>query len=536
MLAALASDAAAGSARRGGLYDDEDRSRGDEALAVAVPSDGQDARSHSIRRAIGASLERHPDNVAYSIKPMNYSLLIDGALDHGDGLIDVIDPSTGQPFAQCARAAARHVDLAVDAAQRAFTSWSRRSLSARQAVLLQIAETIAAHRDELARLLTQEQGKPLKDAVWEVDGAAFIFRHYAATDIEIRIVADDALRRVEEHRQPLGVVAAILPWNFPLFMAAAKIAPALLTGNALVLKPAPTTPLTTLRLGALCKDIVPRGVLNLLADQNDIGPLLTSHPGVRKVAFTGSTQTGLKVMSSIVPTMKRLTLELGGNDAGIVLDDCDPKAIAEDLYAAAFTNNGQICVAMKRLYVPDSLYDDVCRELKAVVSSKVVGPGLDPASDLGPIQNRQQFAKVKDLIEASRKDGEILCGGECASDGGYFIRPTLVSNIDAAAALVVEEQFGPVLPIIRYHQLDDAIASANATEFGLGNSVWSPDLARAHDVAMQLDSGTVWINKHGDVTPDVPFGGAKMSGIGVEYAQDGLHELTQLKIINVHKV
>ncbi|WP_230965298.1 aldehyde dehydrogenase family protein [Burkholderia pseudomultivorans] len=469
------------------------------------------------------------------IDSMQYELLIDGKLVKGDGIIAVIDPATGHAFAHCAKASPRHVDDAVGAAQRAFAPWSRRALAERQAVLHAIADIVEANRDELARLLTQEQGKPLNDSLWEVDGATYIFRHYAATDLPVKIIADDATRRVEAYRQPLGPVAAILPWNFPLFMAAAKIAPALLTGNTLVLKPAPTTPLATLRLGALCVGAIPAGVLNILADENDIGPLLTAHPGIRKVAFTGSTQTGIKVMGAVVPTMKRLTLELGGNDAGIVLDDCDPKAIAEGLYAAAFTNNGQICVAMKRLYVPDALYDDVCSELRAIVTSKVVGPGLDPRSQLGPIQNRQQFEKVKALIETSRRDGKILCGGEASAEGGYFIQPTLVRDISDDAPLVKEEQFGPVLPIIRYQQLEDAIARANATPFGLGNSVWSPNLARAHAVAQQLDSGTVWINKHGDVTPDVPFAGAKMSGIGTEYAEDGLHELTQLKVINVGK-
>ncbi|MGF6507340.1 aldehyde dehydrogenase family protein [Paraburkholderia sp. 32] len=466
---------------------------------------------------------------------MNQELLIDGKLVKSEGTIPVIDPATGQPFAYCAKASLRHVDEAVAAASRAFATWRRRPLADRQAVLREIAGIVEAHRDELARLLTQEQGKPLADAQWEVDGTAYIFRHYAATNIAVKVIADDATRRVEAYREPLGVVAAILPWNFPLFMAAAKIAPTLLTGNTLVLKPAPTTPLATLRLGALCRDVIPAGVLNLLADENDIGPALTAHPNVRKLAFTGSTQTGLKVMNAVVSTMKRLTLELGGNDAGIVLDDCDPEATAAGLYAAAFTNNGQICVAMKRLYVPDALYDAVCDALKAVVQSKVVGPGLDPRSQLGPIQNRQQFDRLKSLIDSARRDGEIICGGEAAPNGGYFIQPTLVRDIGDDSALVKEEQFGPVLPIIRYQHLDDAIARANDTPFGLGNSVWSPNLDRAHEVARQLDSGTVWINKHGDVTPDVPFAGAKLSGIGVEYAEDGLHELTQLKIINLGK-
>lgn len=465
----------------------------------------------------------------------SYDLLINGELDSGSGQTGVIDPATEQVFAQCARASAEHVDRAVEAANTAFKSWSLTPLSERQAVLSKIADVVEANQDELARLLTQEQGKPLAESQWEVGGTAYLFRFYAGMDIPVEVIEDTVQRRVEHHRFPLGVVAAILPWNFPLFMAAAKIAPCLLAGNTLVLKPAPSTPLTTLRLGALIKDIVPAGVLNLLADQNDIGPLMTAHPGVRKVAFTGSTATGLKVMSSVVPTMKRLTLELGGNDAGIVLDDADPKAIAEGLYKAAFSNNGQICVAMKRLYVPESLYDQVCDALVEVVKGKVVGAGLDAGSDLGPIQNKEQYEKVKALIETARKDGTIIAGGTPNDGPGYFIDPTLVRDIREGAALVDQEQFGPVLPIIKYQDLDDAVARANATEFGLGNSVWSSNLERAHAVAARLESGTVWVNNHGDITPNVPFGGAKMSGIGSEYALEGLSELTQIKIINVNK-
>ncbi|WP_110948845.1 aldehyde dehydrogenase family protein [Pseudomonas bohemica] len=463
---------------------------------------------------------------------MRYELLIDGQLNPGGGSIEVIDPASGEVFEHCARALPEHLDLAVAAASRAFASWSQEPLAARQALLTAIAEVIENNVQPLANLLTREQGKPLADSVWEVNGAAYIFRYYAGVDIPVQVLEDSPQRRVEQHQMPLGVVGAILPWNFPLFMAAAKIAPTLLAGNTLILKPAPSTPLTTLHLGALIKDLVPPGVLNLIADFNDLGPLITAHPGIRKIGFTGSTQTGLKVMGSVVPTLKRLTLELGGNDAGIVLEDCDPKVVAAKLFKAAFTNNGQICVALKRLYVPDALYEAVCEAMVEIAEATVVGPGVEPDSQLGPIQNQAQYERVLSLIDSASQQGKIIAGGNALERPGYFVRPTLIRDIGNGSPLVDEEQFGPVLPIIRYSTIEQAVAWANDTSFGLGNSVWSDDADRAYGVAQQLDSGTVWINQHGDVGPNVPFGGAKMSGLGVEYAAEGLAELTQLKIIN----
>ncbi|GAA0709325.1 aldehyde dehydrogenase family protein [Vreelandella titanicae] len=467
---------------------------------------------------------------------MPFDMLIKGRLEKGAKLMDVIDPSTREVFAQCARASAEQVNLAVDAAAAAFDEWSSTPLAQRQAVLARVADVIEANTEELARLLTKEQGKPLAEATTEVGGAAYLFRHYSSVDIPIRVIEETESGRVELHRRPLGVVGAILPWNFPVFMASGKIAPALLAGNTMVLKPAPSTPLTTLRLGELLKDIIPAGTLNIITDCNDLGPLLTSHPKVRKIAFTGSTQTGLKVMSSVAADLKRLTLELGGNDAGIVLDDCDPKQVAPLLFKAAFANNGQVCVAMKRLYVPEKLYDAVCEELAGIANKAVVGPGLEEGVELGPIQNREQYEKLKALIEESRWDGEIIAGGDCPQRPGYFINPTIVRDIAEGSRLVDEEQFGPVLPVIKYADLNDAVYRANATSYGLGNSVWSPNVSRAHEVACRLDSGTVWVNQHGVVTPTTPFAGAKLSGFGVEFAEEGLAELTQVKVVNVTKI
>lgn len=463
---------------------------------------------------------------------MGYEMLINGALVNGSRVLDVVDPATEEVFARCACASRAEVEQAVAAAALAFPTWAATALDTRCAILVQMAEAIEANLEDIARTLTLEQGKPLDDARAEVGGAAYFLRHYAGLDVPVEIVEDSAARRVELHRKPLGVVAAIVPWNFPVVTAINKTGAALLTGNTVVLKPAATTPLATLQIAALWKDIVPAGVVNVITDNNDLGAVLTGHPLVRKVSFTGSTATGMKVMESSATTLKRLTLELGGNDAGIVLDDSDPEQVSEQLFNSAFANNGQICVALKRLYVHDSQYDAVCDQLADIAKSRVVGPGTQQGTQLGPVQNRAQYEKLKGLIAETAAEAVIIAGGDSPAGKGYFINPTIVRDIADGARLVAEEQFGPVLPVLRYRDLDEVIARANDTNYGLGNSVWSSDAARAAQVADRLESGTVWINKHGDVGPDTPFAGAKMSGVGIEMGMHGLLEFTQAKVIN----
>ena len=300
-------------------------------------------------------------------------------------------------------------------------------------------------------------------------------------------------------------------------------------------KPAPTTPLTTLKFGELCAEILPAGVVNIIVDQNDLGAALTGHPDVAMVAFTGSTVTGRKVMETAAGSLKRLTLELGGNDAAIVLDDVDPKEVASKIYAAATLNSGQICLAIKRLYVHDSLYDAFCDELGKLARETVVGDGLEQGTQMGPIQNKQQFERVKDYLEDARRHGKVVAGGGVLEREGYFVQPTIVRDISDNARLVREEQFGPILPVLRYSDIDEVIERVNDTEFGLGGSVWSSDRDRAFGVAVRIDSGTVWVNKHLDMGPDTPYGGAKQSGIGVEMGREGLNEFTQATIINMAK-
>ena len=459
--------------------------------------------------------------------------LVDGALEDGDLSMKVINPATAREEFDCPRATSAQLDRAVAAAKAAFPAWSRTPINDRKAVLLKMADIIEANAAELARLLTQEQGKPLGDATGEVYGAAAFFRYFTSLDLPVKVIEDSEGKLVQAHRRPLGVVGAIIPWNFPLILMAFKVPPALVAGNTMVVKPAATTPMATLRLFELCKDVIPAGVINVIADANDLGGAITAHPDIRKVSFTGSTATGRKVMAGAAEMLKRITLELGGNDAGIVLDGSDPKVVAPKIFGAAFQNSGQVCIAMKRVYVHESIYDAMCAELAALADAAVIGDGLEQGTQFGPLQNKMQYDRVLELIEDSRKHGNIIAGGETPDRPGYFIRPTIVRDITDGTRLVDEEQFGPVLPVISYSDPEDALARANASPWGLGGSIWSADLDRAYALAERMEAGTVWINKHADLAPNIPFGGAKQSGLGVELGEEGLAEFTQLQIINM---
>jgi acyl-CoA reductase-like NAD-dependent aldehyde dehydrogenase len=466
---------------------------------------------------------------------MTYQMLINGHMVDGDSMMDVINPATEEVVSPCPRASISQLEEAVAAAKAAFPAWSATPLEERRAALYAIADAIEADAMALGQVLTLEQGKPIKAAIGEAYAAAYFFRETAKLDLPERVIADDENRKVIELRRPLGVVAAILPWNFPLSLIGFKLPPALLAGNTVVMKPAPTTPLSTLMVARIMADKLPAGVVNVITDANDLGGALAGHRDVAKVSFTGSTATGRKVYAGAAETMKRLTLELGGNDPAIVLDDVDVKAVAPALFANAFANSGQVCIAIKRLYAHESVYDALCDELVALADAAVVGDGMAEGTQFGPLQNRAQYEKVNAIIEGARKDGTVIAGGERSNMPGFFIRPTIVRDIDDGTQLVDEEQFGPVLPVIRYTDVNDAIVRANATPFGLGASVWSADLVRAQAIAEQIDSGTVWVNKHRDLAADVPFGGSRQSGIGTEMGMEGLLEFTQRRIVNMNK-
>ncbi|MCI4592430.1 aldehyde dehydrogenase family protein [Sphingobium sp. BYY-5] len=462
-----------------------------------------------------------------------YRMLIDGELVPGVSQFDVVNPATAESFASCPKADEALLERAIAAAKRAQPAWAAVPVEERAALVLKLADTLEARIGEFASLLTREQGKPLDQAGYEIMGSVFTLRAFAAMRVEPKVLKDEGGNRVVEHRTPLGVVASITPWNFPLILLMNKLGPALVTGNTMVAKPAPTTPLTTLLFGELAQAILPAGVLNIVCDQNELGPLMTGHKDIAKVAFTGSTATGKKVMASSAGTVKRVTLELGGNDAAIVLDDVDARKVAHKVYQGAMTNAGQICVAVKRAYVPAPMYDDFCDELAKLAKEAIVDDGAKQGTTIGPVQNKMQFDKVSALIADAKQRGTVLAGGEPLNRPGYFIAPTIVRDLDEDAPLVREEQFGPVLPVLKYDDIDDVIARANDSDYGLAGTVWGKDVARATEIAMKIDTGTVWVNQHLAIDANIPFRGVKQSGLGGELGEAGLLEYTQAHIVNI---
>ena len=465
----------------------------------------------------------------------DFRLLVGGDLIRTENQLVVVNPATGARLATCPRADETVLNEAVAAAKTAFKAWAALSWSDRSSRLSALADRMEKKQDDFAELMTLEQGKPLFLARIEACQAIAILRTFAAMRLEDETLCDTDRMRVLQQRSPLGVVAAIVPWNFPLILLMSKLAPALAAGNCVVVKPAPTTPLTTLLLGEICADLLPPGVVNVVVDDNDLGDRLTRHPDIAKIAFTGSTPTGRRVMESAAPGLKHLTLELGGNDAALVLADAPVKETAAALFHAAMVNSGQVCVAIKRAYVHDSLHDEICAELTALAEAAIVDDGLVPGVQFGPLQNKAQFDRVLDLIEDCKRAGKVIAGGSAIDRPGYFVRPTIVRDLPDDARIVREEQFGPVLPVLRYCDVDDAVSRINDSDFGLGASVWGRDIDKALAIASRLEAGTVWINKHLDLQFDIPFRGSKQSGIGAEFGLEGLREYTQARVVNIAK-
>ncbi|WP_448809273.1 aldehyde dehydrogenase family protein [Agromyces bauzanensis] len=449
---------------------------------------------------------------------------------------EILDPATGEVVGHAPVHTVDDLERAIATAKAAQPAWAALGHERRSELLLQAADAIDANAEALAQLLSREQGKPLNgpNARFEVGGASGWMRAAAATPLEAEVVFDDGQTHAELHYRPIGVVGAIGPWNWPQMITVWQIAPALRMGNTVVIKPSEYTPLSVLALIAVIDEVLPEGVVNIVTGGRDVGAALSSHPDVGKVMFTGSTATGKAIIRSSADTVKRLTLELGGNDAGIVLPDVDPKAIAEGVFWGAFINTGQTCAALKRLYVHDDVYDAVCDALVEVARNMPMGVGVDERNVLGPLQNRQQFDIVDRLVESAKASGaRVLLGGEPDRDQpGHFYPTTLVADVDNDNPLVAEEQFGPALPIIRYREVDEAIEMANGVEVGLGASVWSSDRERAREIAARIQAGTVWINSHGGVHPMVPFGGAKQSGYGLEFGVEGLKSLGVPQVVN----
>lgn len=459
--------------------------------------------------------------------------MINGRFVSGGPELCVLNPATEQPVATIRAATPGEADQAVTAAHAAFPAWAAKDQAARRSVLARIAEITKDNIDELSALLSSESGKPMPDALFEIGATAGMFEYHAHVPTDALDPVSIPGSTARAYRMPLGVVATILPWNYPLALMAFKVPGALLAGNTVVLKPAPTTPLTTLRWAALINEAVPAGVVNVLADAGDIGPLLTSHKLVRKVSFTGSTETGRHVMKSAADGLKRVTLELGGNDPAIVLEDADLDAIAAPLFEAGFMNNGQTCSAVKRVYVHTSQHDALVRKLADMANAAKTGPATDGDVKFGPVQNKRQYDRIMALLDDAVRSGAVVeAGGEAPSGPGYFLRPTILSGLKDGAPIVDEEQFGPVLPVIAYEDIEQVIATVNASPYGLGASVWGTDEDAIASVTARIETGSVWINKHFPVAPNVPFGGARQSGVGCELGTQGLLEFTQLKVVS----
>ena len=464
-----------------------------------------------------------------------FSMTIDGKAVAGESTFGVVNPATGEVFAQAPDCSKAQLDGVMDAAQRALRGW-RKDEAKRRQTLLDCGEALKARVGEIAQVLTQEQGKPLAKAMEEVIGGVVWFQATAGLKIPVDVVSEGPDVRVEVRRKPYGIVGAITPWNFPLLLGIWKIAPALLAGNTIVVKPSPFTPLSTLKLGEILRDVVPAGVLNTISGGDQLGAWVSEHPAVRKISFTGSVATGKKVSIAAAPDLKRVTLELGGNDAAIVLGDVDPKQVAPKLFWGAFENCGQVCSAIKRLYVDEAIYAPLVEEMAKIARDVKVGNGLEQGVQLGPVNNRPQFQRVCELVEDAKKHGaKFVTGGARTGDRGYFFQPTLVTGISDGVRLVDEEQFGPALPIMPFRRVEDAIERANATHFGLSGSVWSRDVSRATEIVSELECGTGWVNQHLAIRPDAPFGGCKWSGIGYENGPWGLAAFTELQTINVVK-
>ncbi|MGW2938165.1 aldehyde dehydrogenase family protein [Streptomyces sp. NPDC001156] len=466
-----------------------------------------------------------------------FGMLIDGRLVQGRGaLLDILNPATEEVVARVPDATDDQLAAAADAAGRAFTTWRSVPLAERRRIVRAMGGVVQENVDELTALLTSEQGKPLSSARKEVESVVAWADWLAACEFPEEETREDDTHRLRIRNVPLGVVAAIVPWNFPVALAFRKIGPALLTGNTVVVKPSPFTPLTMLRFAELVRDIVPPGVVNVISGGDSLGPRLTSQQGIQKFSFTGSTVTGKKVMDAAARQLARVTLELGGNDAAVVLPDVDLDSVADAIFESCFRNSGQVCLATKRVYVHDDIYDEFATRLVHVAAQARVGNGKDEGVTLGPVQNQVQYRRIVQLIEQCERSGlAFLLKGEVPDGPGYFIHPTILDNPPDAAAVVSEEQFGPVVPLLRFRDVDDVVARVNDSEYGLGGSVWSADLEAASRIAERIDSGVVWVNEAQRVLPNFPVAGHKASGIGSENGIEGLLQYTSPQVISVRK-
>ncbi|KAL3489621.1 Aldehyde/histidinol dehydrogenase [Aspergillus germanicus] len=447
-----------------------------------------------------------------------------------------INPATAKPNPEVPISTQTDVDNAVAAAQKAFKTWYEVPLAERADALRAFADGLEPYAEDFAKLLTQEQGKPLSFATMEVTTGIQSLRDTAALSLPDEIIEDSDARKIVVRHTPLGVSVGIVPWNFPFGLGIQKLAPAVLMGNTIIIKPSPFTPYCGLKVVELAQRFFPAGVMQVLSGGDDLGPRLTEHPGIEKISFTGSSVTGKKVMESASRTLKRVTLELGGKDAAIVCKDVNIEAAAAKLMTYGFINSGQVCLAIKRLYVHEDIYEEFLAAAAAYTKTISVGDGTGEGVFMGPLQNAMQYEKVKTFFEGVTPDQLSLTnGGVDESKPGYFIRPTIVDRPAEDSRLATAEQFGPILPFLTWKDESDVIARANGTRMGLGASVWSNDLDEAARIAAKLQAGSVWVNTHMELDPRAPFGGHKESGIGCELGIHGLKGWTNLQTLYFNK-
>lgn len=455
-----------------------------------------------------------------------YAMSINGKLiTEAPETFEVYNPATNEVIANVPLATKDQLEEAIAGSKSAFKDWSALSWDERAEYLTTFAEALDVHKCDFKALLTTEQGKPLRTMS---DGCVEFtnewIKEYAKRRLETEVIEDSDEQYIAVEHVPLGVVGMIMPWNFPYLLALWQIAPALLVGNTVVLKPSPYTPLTSLRFGEIAAQVLPPGVLNVLPGDNDCGAIMSKHPDVEKIAFTGSTATGKKIMATCAERLKHITLELGGNDPAIVLPGTNLDDVLETIIWAALGNSGQWCIGVKRIYVHSSLHAEFVEKAVAFAKTLKVGNGMEEDTDLGPIQNKMQFNKIKDMLADIKKNGyDVVLGGEIdESQAGNFVPVTIINNPPETSRIVQEEQFAPIIPIVSYDDVDDVIERANATRFGLGASVWGPDRDQAIAVGKKLEAGTVWVNMIHVHGVDIPFGGVKESGFGVENGYVGL--------------
>lgn len=434
-----------------------------------------------------------------------------------------INPANSQPNPLVPVSSQDDLDTAVRAAQAAFKAWSKTSFEQRRKALFAWADAIEANTSGFSKTLTMEQGKPLSQSAAEIGMSGTWIRELSSIEITTNVIEETDDRKIIQRHTPIGVVGAIVPWNFPILLAVSKIASAVYTGNTVIVKPSPFTPYCDLKLAELATQFFPPGVIQCLSGDDTLGPMITEHADIDKISFTGSIITGKRVMASCAKTLKRVTLELGGNDPAIICDDVDIDTIIPKIGILSYLCSAQICMMIKRLYVHENIYDEFLDKLVTFVKSLKVGDGTEEDTFFGPVQNKMQYEKAKDLFSTlSTENLKAALGGSIENSSGYYIHPTIVDNPPEGSRVVQEEAFAPILPVLKWSDEDDVIQRANALKTGLGSSVWSKDFDRATRIADQLQSGSVWVNSHFDVSPTAPMGGHKESGIGVEWGLTGL--------------